>query len=137
MKAQITKLLSELHEKEWAEKALTDEDVWKVMSQPNTLLLTHEEDGRVVGMCLMLVFDTFTARYAVIPEITVLKEFSGQNILRELFGRAVEKAKQAECDALQVYTRNSEQKAKAIFKKGGFVNGVWSVMTLNLKKDEK
>lgn len=136
MKAQLTKLLAQLHGGEWNERPLTDDDIWRVLTQPNAILITHEEDGRVVGFALLLVCETFSGRYSVMPEICVLDEFSGKNILLELMKKASHYAGAAECEALQVYVRASHKKALALFKAGGFVNGVWSIMTMKIKKGE-
>jgi N-acetylglutamate synthase-like GNAT family acetyltransferase len=133
LKQQLNLLVELLVDGDYTRGALTDEDVKRILSQTNFLLLTHEEDGRVVGVCTLYLIETLKGYYGIIPELVVLEKFANKNILKELMTRAIEKAKMAGVIAIQVFVNASEKQAREMFKKGGFINGVTAVMTMKVK----
>ena len=93
-----------------------------IFKHDNAHFLIAEEEGEVVG------FAHFTTRLtilhrgpsAVVEEIAVKSSKRGQGIGEKLLSEVVENCKKIGCSEVEVSTENSNEKARAFYKKLGF-----------------
>ena len=92
-----------------------------VGSDSSTLLLAHDDAGRIVGSMTLAMFRIPTGLRAWIEDVVVDEDVRGQGVGRLLNERALEIAREAGARTVDLTSRPSREAANRLYKRLGFV----------------
>lgn len=97
----------------WPESAY----LYEMDENPFAFLYVYEEDGRVIGYADLWI----TYEQAQLANIAVAKDAWGKGIGTALLDYCVKQANEKGCEVLSLEVRVSNQRAKRLYEKNGFI----------------
>ncbi len=125
---QIEALVEVLSQSRKAERETIDE----LLAQPGTyLFVARNEEGTIVGMTTLCCFTIPTGRHATIEDVSVLPEYRGQGLGRQLVQTTLDfLASTGQTYSVGLTSRPSRVAANALYRSIGFTPKETNVYTL-------
>lgn len=112
--ARIEELEKELfHDDPWPQSAF----LYELDGNPYAFLYVYEEDGKICGYYDLWI----TFEQAQLANIGVARSYQGKGIGRQMLEDCVSRAVQAECENITLEVRVSNERAKDLYEKNGFI----------------
>ena len=117
--ADINKLLVQLRESP-DEHDASHADLEAVVGDANAVLMTVQDEGRIVGMGTLYILQKLGKRVAHIEDVIVLDEYRGQGLGQKLVEAIIEAAKLKNIRTLSLTSRPARAAANKLYQKVGF-----------------
>lgn len=110
---------------EYREKCF--EDAMKLISDKQGKIMLYEEDGRIVGLIMGIIYNEEEKRYDFvaprrgrITELVVAKEYRNKGIGKELLNKMRDHLKSKGCEKILIAVFGYNEKAIEFYKENGF-----------------
>lgn len=126
--ARIAMLMSQLS----AGARMTQKSCTEVIEDANNHLFAAREDGRIVGIGMLVVMRLLTGKRGRIEDVVVDEVFRGQGIGEQLAKALIAAAKDAGLSAVDLSSRPERVAANNLYRKLGFKQRETNVYRLEL-----
>ena len=116
--AEIDALARELHLE--GPTTVSLERIQEVLAAPNTILMTAQDDGKVVGMATLHILPTTEKRIAHVDDVVVSSAYRGQGLGEKLMRALIDAARERGVASLHLTSRPARAAAQALYMKVGF-----------------
>ena len=129
----IKELMSSLFSGKFS-KEIGPKNIYDVFKQKNYYMFPEYLDGKIIAMTSMYVMELFSRKMAVIEEVVTLEEHRNKGIGSKLVEMAIAKAKELECDCVELNVRQDKPDVSRFYEGLGFKDRSNNAMRLWLKK---
>lgn len=123
---QLSNLVEELFDNKY-KRSLSLDDISAVyrpiQPEPTADLFTKEDDdGNIIAMATLYHVRLLTRHLGFIDGVCVLKEHRGKGIATELIKQAIARARELDCDCVELNVRNDKPEVQRLYEKCGFID---------------
>lgn len=112
--------LAELMAQLSARLVLTEERLSEVLADPGVRLYVLRDSGRIVGCAELCVYESLSARKAMVEEVVVLEEYRGRGLGRALMEHVLAEARREGPMELHLTSNPKRVAANALYRSLGF-----------------
>ncbi len=127
---EIDALAKELHLD--GESSVTLERIQEVLATPTALLMTAQDDGKVIGMATLHIHPSTEKRIGHVDDVVVSSEYRGQGLGEKLMRAVIAAAKERALESLHLTSRPARVAAQKLYEKVGFKKRETDVFKLSL-----
>lgn len=128
--AEIDALASELHID--GPSSVSLERIQEVLADKNAVLMTAQDEGKVVGMATLYILPTTEKRIAHVDDVVVSSAYRGQGLGEKLMRALIDAAREREVSSLHLTSRPARAAAQHLYQKVGFKKRETDVFKLSL-----
>jgi len=128
--ADIDALARELHLDGSSNVSL--ERIREVLADAHAVLMTAQDEGRIVGMATLYILPTTEKRIARVDDVVVLAEYRGQGLGERLMRAVIDVAKERGVSSLHLTSRPARVAAQKLYEKVGFKKRATDAFKLSL-----
>lgn len=128
---EIDALHDELHIGERTARA-TRERIEEVLADPQAVLMTAQDEGKVVGMATLYVMPKTTKRIAQVDDVVVSSAYRGQGLGEKLMRAITEVARERGVATVNLTSRPARVAAQKLYEKVGYEKRETDVFRLTL-----
>lgn len=99
---------------------LTEERLREVLADPGVRLYVLRDSGRIVGCAELCVYESLSARKAMVEEVVVLEEYRGRGLGRALLEHLLAEARREGPMELYLTSNPKRVAANALYRSLGF-----------------
>jgi len=111
---QINKMRQELMGEHY--KELSEDDLKRIMSQPNSKLLTLHVAGILAGMVFIYVMETLTKKTMYFEELVVYPTFRNMGCATRIMDQMISLAKTGGINCIEGFTKKDNKIAQKFYK---------------------
>lgn len=119
-KAEDLEALAELMAQLSSRLALTEGRLREVLADPGVRLYVLRDSGRIVGCAELCVYESLSARKAMVEEVVVLEEYRGRGLGRALLEHLLAEARREGPMELYLTSNPKRVAANALYRSLGF-----------------
>ena len=119
-KAEDFEALAELMAQLSSRLALTEGRLREVLADPGVRLYVLRDSGRIVGCAELCVYESLSARKAMVEEVVVLEEYRGRGLGRALLEHLLAEARREGPMELYLTSNQKRVAANALYRSLGF-----------------
>jgi len=101
-------------------KALSEEDLKRIMSQSNSRLITLNFGGKIIGMVFVYLMETLTRKVMCFEELVVDDAYRNMGNGTKIMNDLIELGKKIGVDCIEGCTKSSNKIARKLYKELGF-----------------
>lgn len=127
---EIDALAAELHLD--GPSSVSLEGVREVLASTNAILMTVQDEGKIIGMATLYVMPTTEKRVGHVDDVVVSSEYRGQGLGEKLMRALIDAARERGVSSLHLTSRPARVAAQKLYEKVGFKKRETDVFKLSL-----